>query len=716
MGTRTININDQTIEYWYSCGYCDLYSHSEGTKGFYYFDDIKLALGNVTPNQIVSSKMSIVPQSTASGTRSWGFNYGAITSPWTEETPNSAATGGGGGTLSFSSVNAGTAIALDTTQITRDLLAGTPNYGIYLSFGGPSPSTLYFWTSEATDPSLRPSFEVVVDTSRPKYPAPTSGPSGMSLTPGVGSATATWSGVPANIDSVTVEFNCSMSGNSSITLAGTARSATKSGLQTGERCSTRALTTNDGGSSPLTMSTSEVTILGVAPTLAPKTSLTLSTQSAYVIFTDVDPVATEVVVTLTCSVSGSRYQTVATGTMQVIFRDVRDGETCNASSKAQNQWGSSPSGQMSNSQTLAGALPLPPNIRSTSTVEGRIDIAWDSAPTGATSVNLSLQCNKSGSLDKTFLPGALAGFFMGLTPGDVCSVRGSSANQWGTSATSTLNSNVVVFSKALTPPTISNVDVSIVGSAIIDFVAPKGAVQVKISLECSVSGIPNPYVVMANLGRLTINNLHPGESCNAQIASINASGTPSVAYEFDISPKGIAPSAPTGISVVALSNRVDVVWNAATSDSYLSIQLVCNQSGTQRDELDSIQKRTTFAATAGESCYVLASEINDWGESPVVRTETVKILKAYSTPTPRATVSPTPTPTVTTKATTKPSPTPVKSTKSPGPMASKSPTATAAAKLTLVVTCTRGSLRKVLTTDSPKCPAGWKVKTVIPVQ
>ena len=711
MGTRTINVNDQTIEYWYSCGYCDMYSNSQGTRGLYYFDDIKLGLGNITANQIVSSKMNLVPQTTASGTRTWNFNYGSITNIWTEDAPEGARFGGGGGNYSFTSVSAGTPISLDTTQMTRDVLNGTPNYGVYVSFNGASPSTLYFWTSEATDPNLRPTFEVVVDTSRPRFAAPTSGPTGMTLTPSTSSITSSWSGVPANVDSVTVEFNCSISGNTSTKVSSTARSATRNGLQAGERCSTRALTTNDGGSSPMTMSTSEVTVLGNAPTTSPTTTLTLSALSGYVLFSNVDSNATEVVVTLVCSSSGTRSQTVANGTMQVIFRDVREGESCYAYSTAKNQWGASSAGQSTASAILRGSPPVPPAIKSTSTQEGRIDITWDSVPAGATQVDLVIRCEKSGSLTKTFTPTVLAGFFIGLSPGDVCNVTATSSNSWGTSTSYSINSGIKVFAKAPNAPTVSNIDNSVAGKVTFNFSAPSTATYVDLNLECVSSGLRTMSGIPANSGRYTVSNLEFGESCSASLTAISSTGQKSAPYQFSFDTTGNIPSQPTGIELIPLVNRVNVIWQNMTSDSWLAVRLICSKSGEQYNEIYKSQPTASFTAIAGENCYVLATENNDWGTSPVTRTSSVIIRGATSTPSPR------PSPSATkSQSTSSPTATPVTRTKSPAPIPTKKATATPTVKLQLVVTCVKGSLTKVLTTTAPKCPTGWKVKTVIPVQ
>jgi len=636
-----------------------------------------------------------------------------ITSTWSEGLSARPALRVSATGLVVSQIIPGQKLTIDTLQITKRHLLGSPNFGLALSRQGTygtlrEEGTLEgaprLHSREATDPNVRPYLEVVIDTSRPRYPAPTDSPQGLSLASSLSSVTASWSGTPANTESVRVEINCSSSGIATTTVAATTRSFTRSNLRPGERCSARAASINDGGSSPLSMSTAEVVVAGTAPASAPSSRLAIASSQATVTVSGIASDATEVQVTLTCTQSGQRNATIQTSQTTATFTGLTTGESCSASSVARNAWGSSPQGQISNSELVRGQAPSAMSFISESVDANQIRISWSSTPANTSTVDLVLTCQTTGRISRSLSPNDRQAVISDLKASEQCTPSLTLTNQWGSSPTTT-NPAVVVKGSAPTAPSIENIDLQTPQQVVVTYLLPTGATSVDLYLRCSQAGTNSLLGIPSSRNSATFTNAIAGDRCSISAQAKNEWGTSnqsSSTTQFIV--QGPKPDAPSDAQIKSEIQSVEVTWNNGSGASQTQVTLECTRSGSRRYLVNTPSRTQKVSAIPGELCNATLISKNQWGDSTSgVRTQSVTV-KSPVVQTPNEPRIATPTPR---EPTIRPAPTPTRRTNPATP----APKATAQDLKT--ITCIKGAAQQNVTAKNPKCPKGWIKKPVI---
>jgi hypothetical protein len=678
---------------------------------YLFFDEYSsyLISNGFTSNQIVSAQVVFTWRS-GRFARPDRIQLRQVAASWTENiTSLIGTTGQTSSGQEVASLTPGSQYGIDARGIVVKHLSGEKNYGFHLiratgsttreeDFPEGAPR---FHTRLATDPNLRPYLEVVVDTSRPRYPAPTDAPQGLSISAGTGAVTASWTSTPANTESVRIDINCSSSGSTSSTVSASVRSITRTNLKSGERCSARAASINDGGSSPLSMSTSEVVVTGTAPASPPVSRLAIASNQATVTLSGVASDATEVQVTLSCSSSGQRSTTIASSQQTATFTGLTTGENCSAYALARNQWGSSPQGAASNSELVRGQAPSAMTFISESPISNQLRISWPSAPANTSTVDLVLSCQSTGRITRSLSPNDRQAVISDLKPGEQCTPSITLTNQWGSSPTTT-NPPVVIRGSSPSAPSISNIDLSTPQQVVVSYLIPTGAASIDLYLRCQQAGTNSLLGLPSSRTSATFTNAIAGDRCSLSAQAKNEWGTSaesSASSQFII--QGPRPEAPSDSEIKSDVEFVRINWNNGTGASQTQVTLECTKSGT-RTFLVSVPTKTQAAsALGGELCSAILISKNQWGESRnAIRTQSVLIQS---------------------KAVTQPSNPTIqvpKNTASKPPAASNPPkvstpntkpgtTTTGNKKKKSSIVCIKGGAQQTVTAVKPKCPNGW---------
>ena len=672
---------------------------SQSDVAFFYFDEVNAQLGNTTFNQIVSANLvlywNVKLNRSYDGKNFFGvvcpntqIEISDLNSSWSE---GSSSTSLVGISSSFnqrnplSTIENMTSSRFDIRNSLAKIPNSNPNYGYRLSRTGgecQGGDDLFIFSRES-EAKLRPYVEIVVDTSRPKYPAPTDSPQNFALVAAVGSVSATWSSTPSNTESVRVEVNCSQSGTVSITVPAANKSLVRSNLKAGEKCTARAASLSDGGSSPLSMSTPEVIVAGTPPSTAPISKLSIATGQASVSLTGIPSDATELLVTLTCTQSGQRTSTVSSSQASATFVGLTTGESCYSYAIARNAWGTSPQGSLSNSELVRGQAPNAMSFFSESLAANQLRLTWSSTPVNTNTVDLTLTCQMSGQITRSFAPSDQQAIIADLKAGEACVPTITLTNQWG-SSTSTANPVVTIRGAVPSAPKISGVNVSIAQQVVVTFIAPASATSVDLYLRCSQAGNSSLLAIPASRTSATFTNAIAGDRCNILARAKNIWGTSSDASDtnqFII--QGARPDAPSNGSVKSDIDTIRVDWTIGSGASQTQVTLGCSRSGNQTFKVNAPIRTQIASVIGGELCTVLLVSVNQWGESKSSLKISSIQIRSKSTPTQEVPVTTTPT---------------------PKPSASKK-TTTLGKKSSIV--CIKGSAQKIVTAVNPKCAAGW---------
>ena len=645
---------------------------SQSDVAFFYFDEVNAQLGNTTFNQIVSA--NLVLHWNVKQNRSYdGKNYFGVVCPntrleivklsssWSEGSSSADLIRLPGGTFNegfpLSAIENMTSSRFDVRNSFSTTPNSNPNYGYRLSRTGgecQGGDDLFIFTRES-EAKFRPYIEIVVDTSRPKYPAPADSPQSFALAAAVGSVSATWSSTPLNAENVRVEFNCSQSGTASLTVPAANKSVVRSNLKAGERCTARAASLSDGGSSPLSMSTKEVIVAGTPPSTAPMTKLSIATGQASVSITDIPNDATELLVTLTCTKSGLRTSTVSSSQATATFAGLTTGETCYSYAVARNVWGASPQGSVSNSEFVRGQAPSAMSFFSESLAANQLRITWSATPVNTITVDLTLACQTSGQIMRSFAPSDQQAIIDDLMAGELCTPAITLTNQWG-SSTSTANPAVTIRGAVPSAPTITDVNVSIAQQVVVTFIAPASATSVDLYLRCSKAGKSSLLAIPASRTTATFTNAIAGDRCSILAQAKNIWGTSADSADtnqFII--QGARPDAPTDLSFKSDVETIRVDWIIGAGAIQTQITLECSRSGKRTFKVNAPIRTQAASAFGGEFCTALLVSINQWGESTSsLKSSSIKVQS----------------------------------------------------KSTSIV-CVKGSAQRVVTAVNPKCPAGW---------
>lgn len=702
------------------------YSGSSADWAFLYFGDFQNMLRNATINQIISARIVLTWKNPTTCQNSF-IKVLMPGDAWTEQSVTSKIpylpediSAETDFTFNNSTVSSGGKTYIDIMKSIKRIFQGKANFGYGLvrfdsSGVGCGGDEATFYTREAADVNVRPTLEIVVDFSRPAYPAPTDSPSGLTIAASTGAATASWSGVAANTENIRVEISCSVSGAWSLTVPGSQRSVTRTGLRGGDRCTARATALNSAGSSPTSMSTAEVTISGTGPSNPPNTSLSLNGSQAIAAISNVSSDATEIITTISCSSSGQQTQTVPSGQTQISFSNIREGETCSAYSQARNQWGTSPTGPTSNSVLARGNPPGSISFTADAPSAGSARLSWSQIPSGATSIDATLSCQKAGQLTRTLSTSERSTTFSGLTAGDVCTPTMGASNQWGSSQRSSFSS-VTIRGNAPATPRITQLTADNPEEFSIYLDIPSDASSLDLTIRCDSSGTETFSNIGVTTSVKTIKEVQAGDRCYAAVAAKNTWGTSSIsAFTGPVSIKGKAPTqAPSGVSITAGTEQITIRWSNAPSDALVEVTAYCSASGTKKAVVNSNQYSYAFPAIGGESCYATLASKNDWGISPQ-SSRSISALVAK-----RASASNNSTSNNSSNGssnTSKPS-----GSSSSNNSTAKKPSNTAAkpapnknqgsaTKKSLI--CIKGSQSRTITGANPTCPAGWVKKPTI---
>jgi hypothetical protein len=677
--------------------------HSD--TAYLYFGDYETQLKKATPNQIVNAQL-VLTWKTGTSCKSSSISFTNVSQSWTERSiVDSAPTVSQDGNYQqvdyefiTSSASGNSKIYVNIIDFVRRQITGTPNYGFWLSrFGSVcSDDDAKFYTRESLEPKNRPYVEITIDLSRPALPAPTDAPSGLALTPAVGSVTATWNSVPINAERVKVDFSCSVSGTLSATVASSLRTAAITGLKGGEKCSAIISASSSGGDSPASMRVSEVTVIGLAPNSTVNTRLKIEPGLASVELSGTSEAATENVVTLSCSESGKQSQTIAASVNSVTFKNLREGETCNASTQSRNEWGISAQGVSSTSVVVPGSAPGAIVFASDSSNPRSVRFSWSNVPTGATIVEARLNCQKLGQIAKTLTSSDRSTVFSDLTPNDSCVPSMWVSNKWGTSLVTT-NSALSVKGNAPTKPDAPGIAIDTPLELVINFFAPIDTELVDIYISCRVIGDRTFSDIAATATRQIFTGAKAGDTCYAAVVAKNEWGSSAKStFAGPVTIQGKSPSQmPSGLNVSAGVAAFEVTWTDGPDES-VEITAYCSTSGTKKAVVNSNARQYIFKASAGETCSASLASKNQYGlSSSTPRSKSVVIPKVQNSP----------------------SKTPSKVTVTP--KATAEPKATASSKpntKTTSLICIKGSQVKTFTGVNPTCPSGWVKKPTISKQ
>ena len=667
-------------------------------RSFFYFDDIQSYLDGASYNQIVSANLVIFWSFSSEVCKNTYLQIAGMESAWSE---GSIAT-----QLGTSSQNFVKTFPLDidlkppsSRFDVRSSLTSAPNYAPNYGYElrrprGPlcqSDGTRVF-TREAS-PNVRPYLEIVVDTSRPKYPAPTDSPQGFALIAAIGSVSATWSSTQANTESVRVDINCSQSGSFSVTVSAASKIVSRRSLKAGEKCTARSASITDGGSSPLSMSTLEVIVAGTAPSAAPTSKLSIASGQALVSITGIPSDATELLITLTCTQSGQRTTTVTASQASATFTGLTTGEICSSYAVASNPWGSSPQGSFSTSELVRGQAPSAMSFFSESLAANQLRIIWSSTPANTNTVDLTLVCQSTGQITRSIAPSDRQAIISNLKPGEQCTPTLSLTNQWGSSV-STTNLAVTIRGLAPSSPTISNIDLSIAQQVVVAFTAPTGATSIDLFLRCSQAGNSSLLAIPISRTSATFTNAIAGDRCNVLGQAKNewgASTNSAATNQFII--QGALPDSPSDLSINSDVEKVRVDWTNGSGALQTQVTLECSRSGTRTFTISTPNRTQMVSSIGGELCTAILVSLNQWGESKSsLKSSSIQVQSKPTSAQGETTVTLPKNTTPTKPSTTKPSTTE----KTSGITSGK-----------YLIVCIKGSAQKIVTALKPKCPTGW---------
>jgi hypothetical protein len=677
--------------------------HSDAA--YIYFGDYETQLKKATPNQIVSAYL-VLTWKTGTSCKASNISLTNVSQSWTERSIVDAAPtvsqDGNFQQVDFefipTTASGNSKTYINVTDFIRRQITGTPNYGFSLSRFGPdcSDDGASFYTRESIDVNSRPYVAITIDLSRPTFPAPTEAPTGLGLTPTVGSVTATWNTTPTNAEKIKVDFACSVSGTQSTTVASTQKTASVTGLIAGEKCSATVLASNTGGESPVSMRTPDVTVIGVAPNATAISNLKTEPGQAVVEISRIADNATEYIVTLNCSESGKKSETVPVTTTSVNFRNLRAGETCSASTQSRNEWGISGQGVSSATLLVPGTAPSAINFTSDINNPGSIRLTWSSIPAGATAIESLLRCLKAGDIAKTLTTSDRSTSFSGLASNDVCEVTMWASNRWGASAKTTF-SGITVKGSAPPKPNTPSIAIEEPLEFVVNFSAPLGSDFIDLHISCEETGDRTFSDISPSKSKQIITGAKAGDSCYAAIVAKNEWGSSAKSsFAGPVKVLGVSPSQPpSGLSVFAGTAEFRITWTDGPEES-VEVNAFCSVSGNRKAIASLNARRYVFIAFPGESCSATLASRNPYGVSrSTPRSKSVVIQKAQN-----SSNSATPKKTATPKA-------------SPAPKASS--TGEPNTKGSNLI-CVKGSQVRTITGANPTCPAGWVKKPTISKQ
>lgn len=262
--------------------------------------------------------------------------------------------------------------------------------------------------------------------------APISAPQSFNLTAFANGITASWVADSNDATSVKVEINCNSSGVKTSSVSARQRETSFQGLTPGEVCSGQIYAQNAGGTSPPSPRIANIVIRGAGPITPAVASASLNGSEVSVSVSNVDPTATEVVVELSCTKSGSRFLTTTPKNSTITFGAIVAGDVCYSNATAKNLWGSAPRGSNSNSISLNGEKPQPINYSAQSTSPGELKISWPAQGVADVTISISVVCRQSSKLTQEVSISQLQSIFSNLTPGDFCTSTVIARNIWGT--------------------------------------------------------------------------------------------------------------------------------------------------------------------------------------------------------------------------------------------------------------------------------------------
>lgn len=678
-------------------------SHSD--TAYLYFGDYESQLKKATPNQVVSAKLVLTWKTATSCKNSW-ISLTNVSQSWTERSIVDSAPqvlqDADYQQVDYwfgdTTATAGSKTYIDMADLVRRQITGTPNYGLKLSRWGEdcSDDGASFYTRESIDVNSRPYVAITIDLSRSTLPAPTEAPSGLNLTPTVGSVTATWNTTPTNAEKIKVDFSCSVSGTLSTTVASTLKTASITGLKAGEKCSAVILASNTGGESPISMRTPDVTVVGVAPNATAISTLKTESGQAIVEISRSSDNATEYVVTLNCSESGKKSETVPVTTTSVSFRNLRAGETCSASTQSRNEWGISEQGVSSAALLVPGTAPSAINFTSDVNSPGSIRLTWSSIPAGASVIESLLRCQKAGDIAKSLTTSDRSTSFSGLASNDVCEATMWASNRWGASVKTTL-SGITVKGSPPSKPNTPSITIEEPLEFVVIFSTPMGSDFIDMYISCEVTGDRTFSDIAASKTRQIFTGAKAGDSCYAAIVAKNEWGSSAKSsFAGPVKILGNSPSQPpSGLNVFAGISEFGVTWTDGPEES-VEVNAFCSVSGSRKAVANLGARRYVFIAFPGETCSATIASRNQYGvSSSTPRSKSVVIQKAQSSSsssTPKNAASP------------KASPTPKAS-------SSGKPNTKGSSLI-----CIKGSQVRTITGVNPTCPAGWVKKPTISKQ
>jgi hypothetical protein len=313
-------------------------------------------------------------------------------------------------------------------------------------------------------------------------------------------------------------------------------------------------------------------------------------------------------------------------------------------------------------------------------------------PTGVTSVDATISCNKSGLLKRSSNPAAMSILLTGLVGGETCSPSVATSNQFGSSASSSVG-DIKISATRLDQPTITTVDVSVPTKATVRWTSPSGAENIEFIVKCPDMS-DYTFSSSTQYNARTITGGEGGTTCTVVARAVNSSTVSDYTNAYSFTFRGSAPtSAPQGVSIIAGIKNVIVQWDSVPNATDIIIDLICSKTGRQNLTTSASTKSISFNASPGDSCYATLAAANPWGTSSnKANTKSVSLTGGAADSK------------VTTQA-------PAKKAPSKAPKKTVTPSKT---KTSLI--CIKGTQQQTITAVSPKCPTGWFKKPTITKQ
>lgn len=652
---------------WYNNSY-----GSQSDLSLLYFDNYQRSIGNATANQIVSATLNITWSKVSQNCPETYIQIGQPTVAWgNSSTSTDLIRAIGSNTTPRSaqlipSITAGTRTSFDVAPFLTRYLAGDTNYGFSFSKNGTycnGGDGVSYYSSEAGNSAVRPYIEITVDTSRSRYARPTATPQNLTLIPKVNGVTAQWGSVPENVQFAVVEFTCSASGLSTQRVALPATSVERSGLITGERCSARIASENDGGISPFSMSTQDVIVSGSAPSLSPSVSLKNLPFGVLATVGNPDPSASEVSITLSCNISGRYVKRIPVSQKETEFSLLKVGEVCSAYATSLNSWGSSANGIYSNSTLVTGALPVIGTIEFFNNNPNQLQVDWSYLEGSPTTVTVTMECNKTGLLTRTAKATDSEVVFTGLASGETCEMTAFATSTSGNS-NPTQKKSLTVKGSGPTDPIFRRAISPSPGVISIAWQPSQPNVKTSVVLDCSSEQTVLTRDFTAETSETSFLGLIYGESCEVMLISENEWGSSDQVY-FDtaIEVMGNAPEAPKALTGTLTNGILIGSWSSPIGIKKFIVKIVCSKSGSKT--LQTSQANFQWKVSSEEKCSYSVAAANSWGTSQFIKSVQVSpSTKVIASPGSRSTI--------------------------------------------WDVTCKKGVLTKHVQSASAVCPTGWK--------